>query len=164
EVAVAARLNQPGRVQVILEGTYLGKPFVQEAIIDANGFGELAARGWAEVAVNELLALNDPTLESLVTAYCQQFGIASRVASFLVLENQADYKRLNLQEERGRVLPGDIAEFLQKAWQKLSQVSTAKEALLSFLARVGKQAKLLEGPSGAEAKRVLGLLAESDFE
>ena len=52
-----------------------------------------------------LLALNDPKLDSLVTAYCQQFGIGSRVASFLVLENETDYKRLNLEEERGKTVP-----------------------------------------------------------
>jgi len=32
---------------------------------------ELAPRGWGEIAVASLLALNDPGLDSLVTAYCQ---------------------------------------------------------------------------------------------
>jgi hypothetical protein len=60
------------------------------------------------VAVGSLLALHDPNLEPLATAYCQQFGIASRVASFLVLVNDADYKRFNLEQERGRTVAGDL--------------------------------------------------------
>ena len=84
--------------------------------MEVAGTGELAARGWGEMAVASLLALNDPWLEELVTAYCQQFGIGSRVASFLVLENEADYKRLNLEAERGKTIAGDLGDFLDEAW------------------------------------------------
>ena len=49
-----------------------------------------------------------------MTAYCQQFGIGSRVASFLVLENENDYKRLNLEEERGKTVNGDLGLFLDE--------------------------------------------------
>jgi hypothetical protein len=54
--------------------------------------------------VSSLLALNDPKFDGLVTAYCQQFGIGSKFASFLVLENVNDYKHFNLEEERGKTL------------------------------------------------------------
>src|SRR5204862_12325 len=83
-----------------------GTKLSQEFVIDAPGDGELAARAWAEVAVASLQALNDPKLDPVITAYCQRYGIGSRCASFLVLENENDYKRLNLEEERGRRLPG----------------------------------------------------------
>ena len=110
ELIIAARVNATGRATVVLEGTFLGKKLVQEYPIEIKGSGELAPRGWAEIAVASLLALNDPKLDSLVTAYCQQYGVASRVASFLVLENEADYKRLNLEEERGKTVNGDLGE------------------------------------------------------
>ena len=64
-----------------------------------------------------LLGLNDPKFDGLVTAYCQQFGIGSRVASFLVLENEADYKRFNLEDERGKTLADDLGKFLDVTWK-----------------------------------------------
>src|SRR2546423_13335045 len=107
---------------------------------------ELAPRGWGEIVVASLLAVNDPKLDPLVTAYCQQFGIASRVASFLVLENEADYKRLNLQEERGKVVAGgDIGQFIETVWQQLGRVMSAKDAFLRFLARVEPRIQFKNG-------------------
>src|SRR5204863_2763520 len=106
EMIVAARFSQPGKTLLLVEGNFCGQKFAEEYPVEIVNSGELAGRGWAEVAVASLLALNDPKLDSLVTAYCQQFGIASRVASFLVLENAADYKRLNLEDERGKIVPG----------------------------------------------------------
>src|SRR5262249_36552415 len=108
ELIVAARLPAPGRTTLVVEGTYQGQKFAQEYPLDVTGGSELAPRAWGEVAVAALLALNDPKLDSLVTAYCQEFGIASRVASLLVLENDADYKRLNLEAERGKTVAGDL--------------------------------------------------------
>ena len=105
-----AGLARPAR-RCCVEGTFQGQKVVEEYPLEVAGAGELAGRGWAEIAVASLLALNDPTLDNLVTAYCQQFGIASRVASFLVLENVNDYKRLNLEEERGKTVgrrPGQL--------------------------------------------------------
>ena len=66
------------------------RPAVNGTLPERDTQGDLAA------LVGSVLELRrDPKLDSLVTAYCQQFGIGSRVASFLVLENQNDYKRLN---------------------------------------------------------------------
>src|SRR5262249_50100424 len=106
EVIVAGKATKAGKTTLVVEGKFMGQPFAEEYPIDVTPAGELAPRGWAEIAVASLLALNDPELDSLVTAYCQQFGIASRVASFLVLENAADYKRLDLEKERGKTVRG----------------------------------------------------------
>src|SRR5262249_54871715 len=110
------------------------------------------------------LALNDPTLDSLVTAYCQQFGIGSRVASFLVLENASDYKRLNLEEERGKTVQGDLSQFLDVLWKGLGQGVTARESFTRFLDRVGPKVKLFDGADGAHVKKLLELLKDDDFE
>src|SRR6185437_877697 len=125
---------------------------------------ELAPRAWAEVAVASLLSLHDSNLDPVVTAYCQQFGIVSRVASFLVLENEADYKRFNLEEERGKTLAGDIGVFISDMWTRLGKAVPAGKTFERFLTQVDKRVNLLNGPNGAHVRQMLGLLTEADFE
>jgi hypothetical protein len=136
---------------------------VREYPVDVRPTSELAARAWAEVAVASLLAVNDPRLDGLVTAYCQQFGIASRVASFLVLENEADYKRLNLEEERGKTVAGDLGSFLDDLWAGLGEPATARQTFERFLERLAPRIRLTEGADGKQVKRLLALLDEADF-
>ncbi len=148
-----------------MQGEYLGKKIIQEFPIEITGSGELAAHAWGELAVASLLALNDPGLDNLITAYCQQFSIASRVASFLVLENEADYKRLNLQEERGRSVPGgDLSRFLDGAWQQLDKVVPAREAFERFLANATKTERFLDAEGSSRIKNLLGALSDKDFD
>jgi tetratricopeptide (TPR) repeat protein len=116
------------------------------------------------VAVASLLALHDDTLDGLVTAYCQQFGIVSRVASFLVLENEADYKRFNLEEERGKAVAGDLGVFIADLWAQLGKAVPAGKEFERFLGQVDRRVNLLAGPNGAYIKRLLALLREDDFE
>ena len=87
-------------------------------------------------------------------AYSQQYGIVSRVASYLVPENDADYKRLNLEEERGKTLTGDMGEFLTQMWQSLSQEVSPRKALERMLAQ-------LEPKLG---RKLLALLTDKDCE
>jgi hypothetical protein len=165
ELIVAARANEPGRATLVVEGTFLGKRVVEEYPVEFKAVGELAPRGWAELAVASLLALNDPKLDSLVTAYCQQFGIGSKVASFLILENANDYKRLNLEEERGKTVPGgDLGIFLDQTWKKLGEVLGAKATFERFLARIDSRIPLKTGPQGQHVQKMLELLSEKDFE
>jgi hypothetical protein len=164
EVIVAARVNSTGHTQVVLEGSFLGKKMVQEYPLEVTGTNELAARGWGEIAVASLLALNDPKLDELVTAYCQEFGIGSRVASFLVLENDADYKRLNLEAERGKTVTGDLGQFLESFWASLGKVVPPREAFERFLAQLGPRVQLLNGENGVYVQKLLSLLRDADFE
>src|SRR4029077_1307324 len=124
------------------EGTFQSQKMVQEYPIEVKETGELAARGWGEIAVASLLALNDPKLDGLVTAYCQQFGIGSRVASFLVLENDSDYKRFNLEAERGKTVTGDLGKYLEDMWKGLGKVVTAREAFVQFLLKLEPRVRL----------------------
>jgi hypothetical protein len=125
---------------------------------------ELAPRAWGEVAVAALLALNDPRFDSLVTAYCQQFGIVSRVASFLVLENEADYKRLNLEEERGKTLAGDLGSFLAQLWAERGQEVPARQALARLLAQVEPRLHLKDGSDATFLPQLVSLLTDKDCE
>jgi tetratricopeptide (TPR) repeat protein len=181
ELVVAARLNTESgmrnaesghpRTKLVVEGTFLGERVVYEYPIDIAASSDLAARGWGELAVSSLLALNDPKLDSLVTAYCQQFGIGSRVASFLVLENPADYKRLNLEEERGKVVPGgDLEKFLDDAWRNFTRVVKPKQAFQEFLNKMGSRiaspGASTSGSASSEehVRKLFALLADKDFE
>ena len=67
--------------------------------------GPRLGRGGGRVAA---VAGRPVDCDDLVTAYCQEFGVASRAASFLVLENDAEYKRFGLDEEKGRTVKGDL--------------------------------------------------------
>ncbi|HZY90465.1 MAG TPA: VIT and VWA domain-containing protein, partial [Gemmataceae bacterium] len=164
ELVVSAKLAGTGRTTLIVEGKFAGQNVAEEFPLEVRDGGELAARGWGEVAVASLLALHDPKLDPLVTAYCQQFGIASRAASFLVLENENDYKRLNLEEERGKTLRGDLGAFVAKAWAEMGKDVSPRQLFERFLRGAGKRVNLLEGPDGPHVKRMLELLKDEDFE
>ena len=177
DLVVAARANltpQPpslkgkgelGRTKLVVEGTFLGERVVNEYPVEIGATSDLAARGWGELAVSSLLALNDPKLDSLVTAYCQQFGIGSRMASFLVLENPNDYKRLNLEEERGKVVPGsDLEKYLDDAWRSLARVIKPKQAFEQLLQYVGARLNPAGITSEDHVRKLLTLLTDADFE
>lgn len=165
ELIVGAHFDAPGKTKLIVEGTFQGQPVVREYPLEITPASGLAPRGWAELAVASLLSLNDPKLDALITAYCQQFGIGSRVASFLVLENDEDYKRLDLEAERGRTVPGnDVGRFVEKAWKELSRPLTLRESFGRFLKQVEPRVHLLEGDKGKQVKEMLALLADTDYE
>src|SRR5262249_23259747 len=149
---------------LVVEGSYLGEKMVREYAVMASPASELAPRAWAEVAVASLLAVSDPNLDPVVTAYCQQFGIASPVASVLVLENEADYKRLNLEKERGKTVTGDLGSFLDGVWSKLGKPAGARELFERFLDKIEAKVHLRDGADGKQVKRLLTLLSDADFE
>ncbi len=162
DLIVAARFNGVGRTTALVQGWYGGEKVVWEYPLEITGGQELAPRGWAEIAVSSLLALNDPKHEDLVTAYCQEFGIAGPTASFLVLESDNDYKRFKLDEERGKLVQGDLGRFLDEAWKGFGKVVTGREAVQRFLAEVAPRVHLFDGPDGAHVKKLLTLLSDKD--
>ncbi len=170
ELIVAARVNGDKALSadsgatLIVEGTYLGQKKVEEYALKPQGSSELAARAWGEVAVASLLSANDPQLDSLVTAYCQQFSIGSKVASFLVLENDNDYKRLNLEEERGKTVNGDLGSFLDGLWVNLGKPLSERAVYERFLTKTADKVKLFDGDDGKHVKKLLAQLEEADFE
>jgi hypothetical protein len=164
DLIVAARMKDTGKTQVVVEGTFNGQKFAQEYPIEVRGDGELAPRGWGEIAVASLLALNDPKLEGLATAYCQQFGIGSRAASFLILENENDYKRFNLEEERGKTLSGDLAKFLDESWTALGKPASPREQFARFLKQVDGRTGILGKENGTHVAKLLALLKDADYE
>jgi hypothetical protein len=161
ELILAARANGAGHATALVEGTFQGKKYAEEFPLDIGTTSELAPRAWAEVAVASLQSLNDPKFDGLVTAYCQQFNIVGKTASFLILENDADYKRFNLEEERGKTLVTDVGEFLNNVWSTMGKAIGARESFVRFLDRVESKVNVRKDPSVA---RLLGLLKDKDFE
>ncbi len=164
EMIVTGRTNGSGKTKIVVEGTFQGEKVQEVFPLEVGDNSELAARAWAEVAVASLLSLNDPTLDPLVTAYCQQYGIVSRTASFLVLENDADYKRFNLTDERGKSVAGDMGDYLVKAWAALGDAKTARQAFVEFLTRIESRAKLGKNVETVNVYKLLSLLNDKDFE
>jgi hypothetical protein len=99
-----------------------------------------------------------------VTAYCQQYGVASRAASFLVLENEADYKRLNLEEERGKTVNGDLGLFINKLWLQMGAAKSARQSFTEFLDRIEPRVHLMQGQQGNHVSKLLALLTDKDYE
>lgn len=164
ELVVAGRFQGTGRTTLVVEGTFAGERFAQEYPVEVKDGGELAPRGWAEVAVASLLALNDPKLDPLVTAYCQQFGIGSRVASFLVLENDALFKQFNLEAETGKTVAGDLGSFLDRMWTDLTRALSPREEFLRFLDTIETRANTLPGDARGQVRKLVSLLSEKDFD
>jgi hypothetical protein len=162
ELILSARVQGMGPLKVILEGTFRGEKVRQEFPLEISYNSSLAPRAWGELAVNSLLALHDPGLDSLVTAYCQEFGIACRVASFLVLENETDYKRLDLYQERNKTLTGDVAEYLQQAWAQRAKPISDRQRFQDLLARVDQATGVLTSKE-SRVRELLQLLREEDF-
>ncbi|MBY0228541.1 MAG: hypothetical protein K2W96_04595, partial [Gemmataceae bacterium] len=162
ELVVVGQFAEAGKTRIMVKGTFAGKAFEQAFDAAIADGGELAARAWGEVAVASLLSLNDPWTEGLVTAYCQQFGIASRAASFLVLENEAEYKRFGIEEERKERVGNDVGRYVEDAWAGLGKEPSRKQALGKLLYLIDGKTKALTGPAGENVKKMLDLLDEKD--
>src|SRR5262249_37606863 len=79
-------------------------------------------------------------------------------------ENENDYKRLNLEEERGKTVSGDLASYLDGLWVNLGKPLSERAVFERFLAKTADKVKLYEGADGKHVKKLLSLLEESDFE
>jgi hypothetical protein len=165
DLIVAAKLDKLAPLTLVVEGLQQGKKTAFEYVITPDSTSELAARGWGEIVVASLLAVNDPKLDPLVTAYCQQFNIASRAASFLVLENEADYKRLNLEAERGRlIIAGDLSTYLDALWADLGKLLPERAVFVRLLSQIEARIRLTGGENDAHLRKLLASLTDADFE
>ncbi|MFO0880562.1 MAG: hypothetical protein U0840_24715 [Gemmataceae bacterium] len=161
DLIVTGHCAKPGTGTIVVEGTFAGKRYTQKFPLEVRPGGELAGRAWGEVAVASLLALNDPWVEELVTAYGQEFNIASRAGSFLVLEREEDYKRFQLEDLRQKTVKTDLDSWLNDAWAHLAKEPSIKQAFGRLLFQIDGATKVLTGSSG-QVKTMLDLLSEAD--
>src|SRR5262249_25132251 len=88
----------------------------------------------------------------------------SRVASFLVLENENDYKRFNIEDERGKTVPGgDLGLFMEETWHKLGAAISPKEAFQRFLAQIQPKIMQLSPADQQKFQALIASLGDDDF-
>ena len=150
-----------GTTKIVLEGKFQGQKLGRPSTWRWAS-GDLAARGWGEVAVASLLSLNDPWTEQLVTAYCQEFDIASRTASFLILENDAEYKRLDLENEKVHLFKGELARYVEDVWTQLAKKRSARDEFGRLFLKLDNKKKILTGSASDPVKKLMTLLSEED--
>ena len=163
ELLLAARASEVGAAEVVLEGTFAGRPFAQRFPVSVTAGGELAPRAWGELAVAGLLAAGEPRLEATAVDLCRRFGIVSRVASFLVLENDADFAKHGIADAPPAIPDADLGELLEMVWTAEAQPVGPREAFERFLRRADDRLRLLGGPEGPAVRRLLDLLGDADL-
>ena len=77
-----------------------------------------------------------------------------------MLENEGDYKRLNLEQERGPVIAGDLGEFLNATWNTLRVLSDLASRLSASCVRSITRLKVA---GDAEVKHLLSVLSDKEF-
>jgi hypothetical protein len=78
----------PAQTSLVLETSAGAQRFSLEGAVADD---QLAGRAWAEVTANALLGLHDAAADGVAVALSQRFALANRVASFLILETDAEY-------------------------------------------------------------------------
>ena len=90
-------------VNVTLTGTIQGAPYEQTTELTLPGrenSNPEIERMWASYRVNRLLPAakaNERGAKNEVVTLCEQYSIVSEFASFIVLENDAEYQRWNIE-------------------------------------------------------------------
>ncbi|MBL8898236.1 MAG: hypothetical protein JNM84_11440 [Planctomycetes bacterium] len=125
ELRLAGRLRSvPRAMQVIFElgggasGTAISVPL---ALANADR-ASLAARAWAQMHVEALAARRDLIAERLEIAYAQRFGVATQRTSLLVLENDDDYRRFDVDAEEAAAADPELLEALAD-WRRQREES-----------------------------------------
>ena len=141
-----ARYGTGGPTEVTITGTIMGSPFSKTAIVelpnqsDANPEIE---RMWASHRVDELMSGlrrdgKDREVEGEIVALCEEFSIVSEYASFIVLENDAEYKRWQIKRRNV------VREGRDRA---------ARQAVQQQLQRMREKAMASLGPDKADGKK-----------
>ena len=120
---IYGRYDQAGTTSVTIKGDVQGQPFEQSVKIelpakdDANPEIE---RMWAWKRVDQLLAAARERGETAsvvdeIVRLCEDFSIASEYASFIVLENDAEYQRWKIDRKNLSRLERDRTAQAQRA-------------------------------------------------
>jgi hypothetical protein len=137
ELMVVGRLERAGAARVRLVGHLGERAVTWTRDLELSPNGELASRAWAEVAVAHLLAGHDDEHERLAVAIGQHYKVPSRVASFLVLETDAEYEQYALRDEplaqalaqlTSQRRDGRATASARTSWSRLRRVLDASSA------------------------------------
>ena len=164
ELVVAGRCAMPAESgELIVDGSLGGERKQLRFALDLRGKSDLAARGWAEIAVQQMLALEHPEVEMLAAAYAQRFRIGSRLTSFLVLEKDSDYVEFGIDKEADALAVDDMTKFLDERWRRY-KLPTRRVRFGRFLREATDRTKLIEQGKDAHVRALFAKLEEKDFE
>lgn len=142
-IRMIGRYEGSGQADVTIRGTVMGRPFEQTVNFD---FPELDAdnpqidRMWAWYQVQSLMAQmrlkgRSSDLENQIVDLCEGYSIVSEYASFIVLENDSEYKRWKIERKNAIRIQRD---------------RQAREALNDSLKQMRDEAMANLGPATAD--------------
>ena len=117
-VRVYGRYRGEGAASVTLSANIDGRDFTQEVPIELNGVGDAnpeIERMWAWHVVDELLKQADasgrrtPQVVDEIVRLGEGYSIATEYTSFIVLENDAEYQRWNIERRNALRIERDRA-------------------------------------------------------
>lgn len=162
-IEVAAQIAKVGQATFVVQGQLQGKPVTLRATVTLTPKGELAPRAWGELAVQQLMELDDPSLTNLVVAYSQHFQIPNEHCSFLVLETDKEYKQYGLEKTQKTLKLTDVAQFILDWMAKRGKTRTLRERWIALLRKGMKRSKMLSKSSGRAVMSLVNKLQSADF-
>lgn len=150
-VRIHGRYRQAGNGTVILKANILGQPFEQSLSFNfpaTSSDNPEIERMWAFQRVQALMAKQrasgDNAQAAEIVRLCEQYSIVSEYASFIVLENDAEYKRWSIERRNASRVTRDRA-----AEEKLrQQLQLMRDESLAQLGP-GSPAKLTSTPTNS---------------
>jgi hypothetical protein len=111
------RYSKSGSVVMNIEGEVMGAPLKQSVTVDLPARDDAnpeIERMWASHRVERLLRElrregDSPRIIDDVVTLCEEYSIVSQYASFIVLENDAEYKRWKIERRNASRIDRDRA-------------------------------------------------------
>lgn len=140
------RYRTPGQAKVSLSAEVLGQPIQQELVIEfpkVDSENPEIERMWAFERVQSLMnrmraSGSQPTIVNEIVRLCEGYSIVSEYASFIVLENDAEYERWSIERHNASRVRRDRAaaerlrrQLAQFREQSLSRLGPAETQLVS---------------------------------
>lgn len=165
QMTIAGRLLSPGPAVVRLVGkTGAGAPVDFAVPVTLAPTGLLAPRAWAEIAVGQLVQSHDAEVEGVAMALSQRYRVASRLGSFLVLEQQQTYAQYDLEDETGKFQGQSIAALVALGFEKLGAGWTTWDRIASVLRDAGDSNHVLALDDGKLVPTLTSLVSPNDLE
>ncbi|MFT5304095.1 MAG: Ca-activated chloride channel family protein [Mariniblastus sp.] len=159
-VRMIGRYKNSGNGTVTIRGNVQGRPFEQNVKME---FPELdqdnpqIERMWAYANVQTLMnevrrSGETPALKESIVQLCEGYSIVSQYASFIVLENDREYRRWKIERRNATRIQRD-RQARQRVQEQLKQMRDSSLASLGPQAKDGKQASSDKGVNSSRSRR-----------
>lgn len=164
ELTVAGRLLSPGPAVVHLVGKTRTSDVDVSVPVTLTPSGTLAPRAWGELAVSQLLSTHDAALDGIAMAISQRYRIGSRLGSFLILDNPADYTAYDLEDESAKFSGQTISGLVDASLFSLGGSWTSWDRLRTTLVDYDDVNHLSKVDGGKLLSTLEGLVAPAALE